>query len=76
MRIVLTYTLACLVLVATGTPAYAYLDPGTGSIFLQVILGIAAGVLVAGKIYWAKIKDLFSRKPPEPPVSGNHASED
>jgi hypothetical protein len=37
-------------------PAYAYLDPGTGSILLQVILGGIAGALVAGKLYWSKIK--------------------
>ena len=37
-------------------PAYAYLDPGTGSILLQVILGGIAGAMVAGKLYWSKIK--------------------
>lgn len=42
--------------------AFAYLDPGTGSIILQSILGaIAAGASV-GTIYWQKIKNFFNKK--------------
>ena len=43
-------------------PAFAYLDPGTGSIILQVLLGGAVGVLVIAKLYWRRIKSIFSRK--------------
>lgn len=39
--------------------AYAYLDPGTGSIILQVLLGGVAGVALAGKLYWHKFLSLF-----------------
>ena len=42
--------------------AYAYLDPGTGSMILQ---GIVAAVAVAGvtaKHYWYKITSLFGGK--------------
>ncbi len=42
-------------------PAWAYLDPGTGSIILQ---GIIAGLAVAGltiKTYWYRLKSLFGR---------------
>lgn len=42
-------------------PAHAYLDPGTGSIMLQLLLGGVAGSLVIFKLYWQKFKDLFSR---------------
>ena len=35
--------------------AYAYLDPGTGSMILQVLLGGVAGVALAGKLYWHKL---------------------
>jgi len=45
-----------------SVPAYAYLDPGTGSMVLQVLLGVAVGALTAGKLYWAKIKNFFYRK--------------
>ena len=42
--------------------AFAYLDPGTGSIILQSILGaIAAGASYCA-IYWQKIKNFFSKK--------------
>ena len=35
--------------------AYAYLDPGTGSMILQVLLGGVAGLALAGKLYWHKL---------------------
>jgi hypothetical protein len=41
-------------------PAYAYLDPGTGSILLQGLIAAVAGVLATGGIYWNKIKNFFS----------------
>jgi hypothetical protein len=37
-------------------PAHAYLDPGTGSMMLQVILGGIAAVGVAIKLYWHKLR--------------------
>ncbi|MEE2998248.1 MAG: hypothetical protein VX700_13995 [Pseudomonadota bacterium] len=46
-----------------STPALAYLDPGTGSIILQLLLGGLAGALVILKLYWFRLKALFSRKP-------------
>ena len=33
----------------------AYLDPGTGSLFLQLLLGGIAGLVVILKLYWHKI---------------------
>ena len=41
--------------------AYAYLDPGTGSIIVQGIIGAIAGGLVVGRMYWHKFKSFFSR---------------
>jgi len=43
------------ILALSTTPAYAYLDPGTGGMILQMIIGAIAGVWVALKIYWHKI---------------------
>ena len=37
--------------------AYAYLDPASGSLFIQIILGALVGVGVTLKIYWYKIKE-------------------
>ncbi len=42
-------------------PAYAYLDPGTGSIILQLLLGGVAGGIVICKLYWARLKSFFVR---------------
>lgn len=47
---------------ATTADAFAYLDPGTGSMILQIIFGGIAGLMVVGKLYWAKFKSLFSRQ--------------
>jgi hypothetical protein len=46
--------------------AYAYLDPGTGSYILQIILATVFGVAYIIKIYWTKLKttivNFFSRR--------------
>lgn len=39
--------------------AYAYLDPGTGSMILQGILGALAAGAVFAKIYWQRLMGLF-----------------
>lgn len=36
--------------------AYAYLDPGSGSVVIQMLIGALAGAGIALKIYWYKIK--------------------
>ena len=41
------------------TDSQAYLDPGTGSMLLQVILGGVAAVGVAIKLYWHKLRVAF-----------------
>jgi len=48
--------IAAVLLVFLASPAYAYLDPGTGSMLLQVILGGIAAVGVALKLFWHKIR--------------------
>ena len=39
---------------------YAYLDPGSGSYILQVLLGTLLGASYLVKVYWGKIKSFFS----------------
>jgi hypothetical protein len=43
----------------------AYLDPGSGSIIVQLLIAglMAAGIFV--KVFWKKIKAIFSRAPQE-----------
>ena len=45
--------------------ALAYLDPGTGSMLLQVVLGGIAAVAVALKLFWYRIIAFlgFKKKP-------------
>lgn len=50
-----------LTLVIFPTKAFAYLDPGTGSIILQAILGFIAATIASISIYWAKFKSLISK---------------
>jgi hypothetical protein len=50
------------------TPAVAYLDPGTGSMIVQLLLGGVAGALMIGKLYWQKVKSLFGRSRPAHPA--------
>ena len=40
----------------------AYIDPGTGSALIQVLIGAIAGVGITLKLYWFKIKEKLSRK--------------
>ncbi len=52
--------LAALVFASGIGTASAYLDPGSGSVILQVILGGLAGLAVAGKLFWQQIISFFS----------------
>lgn len=62
MRIIIT---VLLLLYMTDTEAY--LDPGTGSMLLQVILGGIAAVGVAVKLYWHKLRVAFGMGKKEEP---------
>ena len=43
--------------------AFAYLDPGTGSMIIQSLIGVFVAVGIALKVYWTKIKfALLERK--------------
>lgn len=57
LRLTIALTLLSLVVPQT---AFAYLDPGSGSYILQVLIGVLAGVLLAVKIFWGRIKTFFS----------------
>ena len=61
-------------LATLSRPALAYLDPGTGSMILQVLLGGFAGALVIGRLYWERIKALFGIKPPPEESSRQEAA--
>ncbi|MFQ5953484.1 MAG: hypothetical protein ACE5JZ_00295 [Kiloniellales bacterium] len=41
--------------------AWAYLDPGTGGMLLQLLLGGVAGALVVIKLYWSRLREVTAR---------------
>jgi len=51
-------------LLATGSlssNAYAYIDPGSGSAIITMIIGALVGVGMTAKLYWVRIKEKFSK---------------
>jgi hypothetical protein len=53
-----------------------YLDPGSGSLLIQLLL---AGLMAAGlavKLFWSRLKALFGGKPAPPPDSGDAHDDD
>ena len=52
---------ACL---AIASPAYAYLDPGTGSMLISAVLGVAAALALAVKMFWYRLVGFFRGKRP------------
>ena len=49
-------------LISYTSPAYAYLDPGTGSMLLQGLIGGIAAAIAFLSIYWQKVKAFFSKE--------------
>jgi hypothetical protein len=45
----------CWFFLMTEQAVFAYLDPGTGSLFLQLLLGGVAGLAVIAKLYWRRV---------------------
>lgn len=48
--------IACAGLFVFTKSAYAYLDPGSGSLMLQMMIGAALGAMFTVKLYWKKLK--------------------
>ncbi|MDP6952451.1 MAG: hypothetical protein QGF53_06780 [Alphaproteobacteria bacterium] len=60
-------SLAGLFMLSPALPAFAYIDPGTGSILLQLLIGGIAGGLYLLKVYYRNIVEkvrAMSRKKP------------
>jgi uncharacterized membrane protein len=43
-------------------PAYAYIDPGTGSALIQGLIAAIAALGVTLKLYWHRVARLFARR--------------
>ncbi len=62
MPLILLLTLAIMFFAA---PAFAYIDPGTGSYLVQGLIAAVIGISVTGKVFWARIKSFITGKPLE-----------
>ena len=45
-----------------ASPAYAYLDPGTGSMLVSAVIGVAAALGLALKMFWYRLVGLVRGK--------------
>jgi len=52
--------LATIVWIAMSQNAFAYIDPGTGSVVTTAILGFLAAIVYTFRKYLYRLKDLFS----------------
>lgn len=41
--------------------AYGYIDPGSGSVVIQMIIGALVGIGITIKLYWYKFKEKIMR---------------
>lgn len=53
--------IACVLLIGSA-PAFAYIDPGTGSALIQGLIAAIAAVSITAKLYWHRIVNFISRK--------------
>jgi hypothetical protein len=51
-------------MLSLSAPAHAYLDPATGSIVLQALLGAVAGATVFFRTSLLRVRTMFSRRKP------------
>ena len=61
-----------ILILGTATPAYAYLDPGTGGMLLSMIVGLVATAWFAFKGFFYKIKNFFKKGDLENEDSSNN----
>ena len=58
-----TVVLILLLVIAFPSPAYAYIDPGSGSMMLQLLFGGVAGAIVSIRLFWSRLSIAFGRDP-------------
>ncbi len=54
-----------IVLSPEATALLAYLDPGSGSVLLQALLGGVAAVAITGKLWWHRLLTLLRIRKPD-----------
>lgn len=64
-RLVLVFVIV-LAFAAGSSPTFAYLDPGSGSMIVQAIIGAVAVGGLTLKVYWRKIWSFFGKSSDKP----------
>lgn len=59
MKFTLCTALVTAFVFLSSLPAYAYLDPGTGSLIFQGVIAAVSAILITGRIYWTRIRSWF-----------------
>jgi hypothetical protein len=62
MSPILCSVLGVVAVLLVPTQALAYIDPGSGSMLLQLLLGGVAGLAVAVKLFWRRLLAFFGVK--------------
>ena len=52
-------------LLSVSLPACGYIDPGTGSLIIQSIIGAIAAIGITMELYWHKLKVFLASKQPK-----------
>ncbi|HYH19876.1 MAG TPA: hypothetical protein VD995_14775 [Azospirillum sp.] len=68
-----TLGLGSVIYLTSFSSAYAYLDPGTGSMLIQGVIGAIVGGWVAARLYWGKLRDFFASRSAKGLPKGNAA---
>ncbi len=64
------------ILALVSSPAYAYIDPGSGSAIMGAVVGFFVALGLAAKTYWYKLKALFNGGNKTQPPSENQTQND
>ena len=67
----LQWALAASMLLLFTESAFAYLDPGTGSIILQGVIAGVALALSTVKLWWYRLTSLFTRQKEDSDLENN-----
>ena len=62
LRLTLWVVALALGFLSIASPAWAYLDPGTGSMLVSAVIGVAAALGLALKMFWYRVVGLFRGK--------------
>ena len=68
MRISIISFTALLMLLVGAQSAHAYIDPGSGGMIVQLLLGGVAGVVILARLFWRRLLTAIGlRKEDGPP---------